>query len=91
RAAQALVPFVDVERVEVQRGPQGTLYGRNTFGGNITLNSAAPTNKFSAGASLTGGNYARIRGDGYINIPINDAIQFRVAGVREVRDGYVKG
>lgn len=91
RAAQALVPFVDVERVEVQRGPQGTLYGRNTFGGNLTINSAAPVNKFEVGANLTVGSYNRMRADGFINVPISDAIQVRVAGVREVRDGYVKG
>ena len=91
RAAQANVPFVDVERVEVQRGPQGTLYGRNTFGGNITVASAAPVNRLTAGINLLYGSYDRKRADGYVNVPLADWVQVRVAGLREKMDGYVKG
>ena len=91
RAAQANVPFVDVQQVEVQRGPQGTLYGRNTFGGNITVASAAPTSEFAAGINLTYGSYDRKRADGFVNVPLGESVQFRVAGLREKMDGYVKG
>ena len=91
RAAQANVPFVDVERVEVQRGPQGTLYGRNTFGGNITLSSAAPTSKLGAGVNIIGGSYDRRHIDGFVNVPVAQGIAFRFAGLREKMDGYVKG
>ena len=91
RAAQANVPFVDVERVEVQRGPQGTLYGRNTFGGNITLSAAAPIDRFAAGGSLTSGSYNRIAAEGFVNVPLADGIAVRVAGLREKMNGYVKG
>jgi iron complex outermembrane receptor protein len=91
RASQANEPFVDVERVEVQRGPQGTLYGRNTFGGNVSVTTARPTDKLGAGLNLTYGSFDRMRGDGFVNVPITDTIQVRVAGLREKMDGYVKG
>ena len=91
RASQANEPFVDVERVEVQRGPQGTLYGRNTFGGNVSVTTARPTDDLSAGINLTYGSFDRMRGDGFVNVPITDTLQLRVAGLREKMDGYVKG
>jgi iron complex outermembrane recepter protein len=91
RASQANEPFVDVERVEIQRGPQGTLYGRNTFGGNVSVTTARPTDDLSAAVNLTYGSYDRIRGDGFVNVPITDSLQLRVAGLREKMDGYVKG
>ena len=53
RTSQALAAFVDLERVEVQRGPQGTLYGRNSFGGNIALYSTVPKETFGADIRLT--------------------------------------
>ncbi|MFM7295460.1 MAG: TonB-dependent receptor plug domain-containing protein, partial [Burkholderiales bacterium] len=56
RAQQALASFIDVDRVEIQRGPQGTLYGRNTFGGNVSIVTNAPNlNKFEGSVSLLGG------------------------------------
>jgi iron complex outermembrane receptor protein len=91
RASQGLVPFVDVGRVEVQRGPQGTLYGRNTFGGNIAVESHAPTDKFEGGISGIYGQYARGRADGFVNVPVSDSFAFRVAGLHEGMNGYVKG
>jgi iron complex outermembrane receptor protein len=91
RASQANEPFVDVARVEVQRGPQGTLYGRNTFGGNVTVLSVQPKNRFDSGGSLTLGSFVRGRGEGFINVPLGDTVAFRVAGLREKMEGYVKG
>lgn len=91
RTTMANEPFVDVARVEVQRGPQGTLYGRNTFGGNVAVTSAAPTDTFAAGGSFTYGSYDRLRGDAYINVPLTEGIAVRVAGLRETMDGYVQG
>lgn len=90
RASMALQPFVDVSRVEIQRGPQGTLFGRNTFGGAISVVNAAPSDKFEGSANITYGEFARVAGDGYVNLPVNDKIQFRLAGLRETMDGYVK-
>ena len=90
RTSQAMAAFVDLERVEVQRGPQGTLYGRNSFGGNIALYSARPKDSFSIGGSLLYGSYQRFRGEGYVNAPITDGISARVAGMYERMNGYVK-
>ncbi len=59
RAQGAFLDVLDVERIEVLRGPQGTLYGRNTVGGAIKYVSAAPTEEFSANVSATFGNYSR--------------------------------
>jgi iron complex outermembrane recepter protein len=92
RTSMANEPFVDVARVEVQRGPQGTLYGRNTFGGNVAVESATPEfGDFNGSAAFTYGSYERLRGEGHLNVPIGDKVALRVAGLRETMDGYVKG
>ena len=91
RHGQALAGFVDVDRVEVLRGPQGTLFGRNSFGGLIHVISNKPDfNEVDYGAAVTGGDYEQIRGEGFINVPLGEKAAFRVAGVREHRDPYVK-
>ncbi|MFM9976690.1 MAG: TonB-dependent receptor [Sphingomonadaceae bacterium] len=90
RTSQALAAFVDLERVEVQRGPQGTLYGRNSFGGNIALYSAVPKEDFGGGLNVLYGRYNRFRAEGYLNLPITTGVQARVAAMYERADGYVK-
>lgn len=90
RTSQALAAFVDLERVEVQKGPQGTLYGRNSFGGNIAIFSAVPKDEFGAGLDLLYGNFNRGRIEGFINVPLADDFALRVAGSYERQDGYVK-
>ena len=82
--------IVDLERVEVQKGPQGTLYGRNSFGGNIAFFSVAPKETFSAGIDALYGRYNRRRLEGFVNVPITPGIAARVAGMYEKADGYVK-
>ena len=82
--------FFDVERVEVLRGPQGTLYGRNATGGLVNVITAKPTDTFEA--SITGelGNYNTQKLRGMINLPIiGDKLAIRVAGNYLTRDGYV--
>jgi iron complex outermembrane receptor protein len=91
RASQANEPFVDVARVEVQRGPQGTLYGRNTFGGNIAITTASPEQNFKAGVDVTYGQFDRRAASGFVNLPVSDVLQVRLAGFSEKMDGYVKG
>lgn len=90
RAAQAGQPFVDVERVEVLRGPQGTLFGRNVFGGAVSVISALPGKDFDFGGNVTVGNYGRIGATGFVSIPLSDTFGIRIAGTRETRNGYVK-
>jgi iron complex outermembrane recepter protein len=83
-------PIVDLARVEVQKGPQGTLYGRNSFGGNIVFHSATPTDKFEGGVDVLFNNYARHRVEGFVNVPLTEGVALRVAGLSEDTRGYVK-
>ncbi len=89
RTSQLSIPFVDLERLEVQKGPQGTLFGRNSFGGNIALTTATPKDKFDAGAEATFGDYDRKLVQGFVNVPIMDGLAARFAGAFEDRSGYI--
>ncbi len=81
--------FYDVSQVEVLRGPQGTLYGRNATAGVVNLISAKPTDQFEAMASLDIGNYGERRPEGMINIPVvDDRFDIRIAGEWTKRQGY---
>jgi iron complex outermembrane recepter protein len=81
--------FYDVSQVEVLRGPQGTLYGRNATAGVVNLISAKPNDQFEAMASLDIGNYGNRRPEGMINIPIvDDRLDIRIAGEWTKRQGY---
>ncbi|HEV2560940.1 MAG TPA: TonB-dependent receptor plug domain-containing protein [Rhizomicrobium sp.] len=81
--------FYDVNQVEVLRGPQGTLYGRNATAGVVNVISAKPGDQFEAMASADIGNYHNRRYEGMINIPIvDDRLDVRVAGEWTKRDGY---
>jgi outer membrane receptor protein involved in Fe transport len=81
--------FFDVSQVEVLRGPQGTLYGRNATSGVVNLISAKPTDHWEAMASVDVGNYNNRRLEGMLNIPVyEDKITFRAAGEWTKRDGY---
>jgi len=81
--------FYDVGQVEVLRGPQGTLYGRNATAGVVNLTSAKPTDQFEAMAAGELGNYHQRRFEGMINIPIvDDRADIRIAGEWTKRQGY---
>ena len=90
RTSQSSVPFVDLERVEVQKGPQGTLYGRNSFGGNIAISTAKPSDVFEGGVNLLYGSYRRMMADAHVNLPIAEGIAVRFAAYVEKRDGFIK-
>ena len=81
--------FFDAERIEVLRGPQGTLYGRNATGGVINLITAKPTDVFEGKGDITLGSESTIKGRGYVNIPIGETAGLRLAGYYHSRDGYV--
>ena len=83
--------FYDVERVEVLRGPQGTLYGRNATGGVVNIISAKPTDYFEAMARVEAGNYGTEKLRGMVNIPlVGDKLMLRAAGTIVKRDGFVE-
>lgn len=88
--AGGLADIWDVERVEVLRGPQGTLYGRNTTGGAINIIPARPTDHFEAKGDITYGNYDFLRFRAAVNLPIGDGAGVRLAATRAKRDGYLK-
>lgn len=90
RTAQALAAFVDVDRVEVLRGPQGTLFGRNSFGGAINVISNKPTMDNEYGAAITVGNYDQRRIEGYFNAPLGDTLALRVAASIDQHDFYIE-
>ena len=80
--------FYDLERIEVLKGPQGTLYGRNATGGAINIVTKRPTKTFEAGADLDVGDYGLFKVNGFVNLPVSDSLAFRVAAQRTKRDGY---
>jgi len=80
----------DLGSVEVLKGPQGTLFGRNTTGGAVLINPARPVFETGGSFELEGGNYGLVRGTAALNLPLNDAVALRVAGRVTRRDGYVK-
>ncbi len=89
-AVQASHPFVDVARVEVARGPQGTLFGRNTFGGAISIVNAVPGKEPEAGIDITLGNYNRVQTKAFASVPLSETLGLRIAGMAETRDPYVE-
>jgi outer membrane receptor protein involved in Fe transport len=80
--------FFDVDRVEVLRGPQGTLYGRNATGGAVDIITTQPSSQFGGYGSVQYGNYNQLKVTGAVNIPIGDTLAVRVAGIRLVNDGF---
>ena len=90
RTSMTSVPFVDIERVEVQKGPQGTLFGRNSYGGNIAISTAKPNDRFEGGFNVLYGSYNRVMVDGHINLPLSEGLAVRFAGNYERRDGFIK-
>ncbi|ACB33080.1 TonB-dependent receptor [Leptothrix cholodnii SP-6] len=80
--------FFDIERVEVLRGPQGTLYGRNANAGVVNVITKAPTNKREGFVSVDVGNLGQKRVDGAYNLPVNDSLALRAAFSTNRRDGY---
>ncbi|TQV78772.1 TonB-dependent receptor [Exilibacterium tricleocarpae] len=80
----------DLERIEVLRGPQGTLFGRNTTGGVINTVSAKPTETFSADLAAQVANFGSIRTVGVVNLPLTDSVYQRFAFNTVRRDGYTE-
>ena len=91
RPQGATALLYDLERIEVLRGPQGTLFGRNANAGVINVSTAKPDFRGpSASADLTAGNFSLIRVKGHLNAPIYDKLAVRGAMYVEKRDGFIE-
>ena len=91
RTIGQVMDTVDVERIEVLRGPQGTLFGRNTIGGAISVVTKKPsTDKVFGRVEVTTGSYDRIDANGYVNIPMGESLAGSLSLSTRNRDGYVK-
>lgn len=88
RAQGAFLSVIDVERIEVLRGPQGSLYGRNTVGGAIKYVSASPTEELSGNAVVTMGDYGRADFKGSVSGPLSDVLSGRLTAAKLTRDGF---
>jgi outer membrane receptor protein involved in Fe transport len=90
RQSSLINELVDVQAVEVLRGPQGTLFGKNTAAGAIQVRTVAPsTDSVDAFLEVTGGAYGLMRVSGATNIPLTDNLAFRGTFFSSQRDGYV--
>lgn len=78
----------DVDRIEVLKGPQGTLYGRNATGGVVNILSADPIFDFGYRGAITVGNYSLVRTDAALNVPLSSTLAVRAAFGSETHDGY---
>src|SRR6185436_2938470 len=82
-------PAFDVERIEVLRGPQGTLFGRNTPAGVVKFDSVRPTRNFEGYGSLSVGTFTTINAEGALNVPTGQDSALRVSLLNQTRNDWV--
>ncbi|MFY7852775.1 MAG: TonB-dependent receptor, partial [Brevundimonas sp.] len=81
--------FFDLERIEVLRGPQGTLFGRNATSGVVNIITAKPDlSGFGASGEIDYGRFNSVRARGMVNVPLGETLGVRIAGMYNKRDGY---
>ena len=90
KAQGSIFDVADLERVEVLRGPQGTLYGRNALAGAVNLVTKKPTGEAGGSAEISYGNYDYWKGKAVLNLPAMGALSMKVSGQIQKRDGFVK-
>ena len=90
RSVGGILDLLDFERVEILRGPQGTLFGRNTIGGAVSITLVKPHDEFAADVSLTGGTDSRLDFKGSINVPLSDRLFAKLTAATFNQDGYVE-
>ncbi|KQN06999.1 TonB-dependent receptor [Sphingomonas sp. Leaf28] len=89
RPATAAFDFADIEQVEELRGPQGTLFGKNTTAGALNITTRAPTFTQEGFAELSYGELNFVQAKGWVSGPITDTIAYRISGVSTRRDGVI--
>ena len=80
---------VDSARIEVLRGPQGTLYGRGAFGGLVNIITNDPTQKYEGKIFMEGGSYNEVKANAVVNIPLSDDVAMRVTAFSQQQTGYM--
>ena len=90
RNQSAINDLISVERVEVIKGPQSTLFGKNAIAGVINITTALPEDTFGGKLQLTAGEYSLNKIGGTVTGPISENTSFRISGTRHKRDGYTK-
>ena len=89
RSAGGVLDVLDIERIEVLRGPQGTLFGRNTMGGAVNITARKPGDEFRGRVAITAGNFERRDVRASIDLPISRQLRATLAVSEKNRDGFV--
>ena len=89
RPATAAFDFMDLDRVEILRGPQGTVFGKNSTAGAISITTKAPSFEFATQGELSGGDFGYLQAKGYVTGPISDEVAFRLSGAVTQRGGVM--
>jgi len=90
RGGGTVLPFLDVERIEVLKGPQGTLFGRNTAAGAISIITRRPSSHYEGSLRLRAGNNDNQHMDGMLNLPMGERAALRVNAMHERTDGWLQ-
>ncbi|MBX9747146.1 MAG: TonB-dependent receptor, partial [Hyphomonadaceae bacterium] len=91
RSGMALGQLVDLQRIEVLRGPQSTLFGKNTTAGALSIFTRPPEfSGVSGGASMTFGDPDVLGVNGYFNVPVSDTLAFRITAGTDSREGFIE-
>src|SRR5690606_3800883 len=89
RMIGANAAIYDVSSVQVLKGPQGTLFGRNSTGGAVLIAPQAPTDEFGGYAKAGYGNYDALEIEGALNVPLGEKAALRLSGRHSQHDGYM--
>jgi len=89
RGGGTVLPFLDVERIEVLKGPQGTLFGRNTAAGAVSIVTKRPSDHLEGRARLRVGNYGKQYFDGMLNLPTGETTALRINAMSSSTDGWL--
>ena len=90
RSGASMTAFNDIDHIEVLKGPQGTLFGRNSAAGAISIHTRQPTDEFSSLLRLRFGEFGKQYYEGMLNTPLGDKVDLRVNGVFNKSDGWLK-